>query len=137
MRSLAVMLALVLGCDARAERTDVSTVAPAPIVTLTDDAVELLRRYAGDRRLEDLYILVAINFDKDDPFRTGKYYRFFLDVNAEPVETAVELRWKGLRFHIDRASAPFLQGTVISTGTAADGSPAFRFTSPLLPSSYE
>lgn len=131
LRLVAALIVISLvACGSR----DEPSVPTTPIVTLTDDAIALLRTFAGDRKLEDLNILVAVNFDEDDPYRRGNYYRFFIDLADMGNPTAVAYTWKGLHFLVDRKSAPFLPGTVVSTSKASDGSDGFVFTSPLLPS---
>jgi Fe-S cluster assembly iron-binding protein IscA len=94
-------------------------------VTLTDAAIELLRRFAGDRPLESLYVLVAV-------MRYGSKLRYFIDFR-NPRDEDIAYTWKGVRLQIDRASAPYLDGTVIDA--AENGNLDFTFTQRACPAS--
>lgn len=93
-----------------------------PIVTLTDGAIDVLRTFAGDRRLETLYVRVAVKAE-------GDAFRYFVDF-GQPDHDDVSYSWKGVRIQVDRASAPYLQGAVIDVGDDANGHKAFKFNNP-------
>jgi Fe-S cluster assembly iron-binding protein IscA len=114
----------IAGCEPRKDHA-VSASIPdkrEPVVTLTDGAIDLLRQFAGESRLETRYVLVAV-----DP--EGDAFRYFIDF-GDPKPDDIAYTWKGVRLQVDRSSAPYLQGTVVEVGADATGRGAFRFNNP-------
>lgn len=92
-------------------------------LTLTESAAEQVRKLLARDRREGYGLRVAVA----DGGCSG--YSYKLDFDREPKPEDLVLELNGVKVYIDRASAPYLAGTVIDFATGLYGG-GFKFTNP-------
>jgi len=102
-----------------AERTSESLVD----LSLTDNAIEQVKRLLAQQKREGHGLRVAVA----DGGCSGYSYKLDFDKEQRPEDEVLER--DGLKVFVDRASAPFLKGTVIDFVSGLYGG-GFKFTNP-------
>jgi iron-sulfur cluster assembly protein len=92
-------------------------------LTLTDRAIEQIKKLLARDRREGYGLRVAVA----DGGCSGYSYKLDFDKDQRPEDLVLELN--GVKVYIDRASAPYLAGTVIDFVTGLYGA-GFRFSNP-------
>jgi iron-sulfur cluster assembly protein len=92
-------------------------------LTLTESAAEQVKKLLARDRREGYGLRVAVA----DGGCSG--YSYKLDFDGEPKPEDLVLELNGVKVYIDRASAPYLAGTVIDFATGLYGG-GFKFTNP-------
>jgi iron-sulfur cluster assembly protein len=92
-------------------------------LTLTECAAEQVKKLLARDRREGYGLRVAVA----DGGCSG--YSYKLDFDREPKPEDLVLELNGVKVYIDRASAPYLAGTVIDFATGLYGG-GFKFTNP-------
>ena len=92
-------------------------------LTLTEYAAEQVKKLLARDRREGYGLRVAVA----DGGCSG--YSYKLDFDREPKPEDLVLELNGVKVYIDRASAPYLAGTVIDFATGLYGG-GFKFTNP-------
>jgi iron-sulfur cluster assembly accessory protein len=92
-------------------------------LSLTDDAIEQIKRLLAQQKREGHSLRVAVA----DGGCSG--YSYKLDFDTEPKPEDAVLERNGLKIFVDRASGPYLKGTVIDFVGGLYGG-GFKFTNP-------
>jgi iron-sulfur cluster assembly protein len=92
-------------------------------LSLTDDAIEQVKRLLTQQKREGHGLRVAVA----DGGCSGYSYKLDFDKQQKPEDAVLERN--GLKVFVDRASAPYLKGTVIDFVTGLYGG-GFKFTNP-------
>jgi iron-sulfur cluster assembly accessory protein len=92
-------------------------------LTLTDSAIEQVKKLLARDRREDYGLRVSVA----DGGCSGYSYKLDFDKEQKPEDLVLKLN--GVKVYIDRASAPYLAGTVIDFATGLYGG-GFKFSNP-------
>jgi iron-sulfur cluster assembly protein len=94
-----------------------------PDLVLTENAIAQVKNLLARDRREGHGLRVSVA----DGGCSGYSYKLDFDREQKPEDTVLE--WNGVRVFVDRASAPFLKGTVIDFVSGLYGG-GFKFINP-------
>jgi iron-sulfur cluster assembly protein len=105
------------------ESPEVNSAAAAPIVSLTDKAVNQVKTLLAREQLDGYGLRVAVTGGGC----SGLSFALDFEREEKPGDSVVLL--SGLKIYIDAQSAPLLNGTVIDYATGLQGA-GFKFHNP-------